>query len=185
MHGHALELLACVPCCGACTWGSDTCHPVRMPLRKSAAPGLHSTGTKGACACHLVPLPAPSAQQVGALLQGLASPVPVRVRVEAANALSNRFRADARISTQGVLSLDDDIFMSCADVERGWAAWRAAPAGTLVGYHSRLVQGAPPIYRCSTSQAGQPARRHLPQAVCKSTSLHTAVHLLHCHRRLL
>ena len=44
------------------------------------------------------------------------SRVPVRVRVEARNSLNNRFAPDARIRTQAVLSLDDDIFMPCSDI---------------------------------------------------------------------
>lgn len=37
--------------------------------------------------------------------------VPVRVRVEAANSLNNRFRPDPLIRTRAVLELDDDILM--------------------------------------------------------------------------
>ena len=42
--------------------------------------------------------------------------MPVRIRVEAHNSLNNRFAPDARIRTQAVLSLDDDIFMPCSDI---------------------------------------------------------------------
>jgi hypothetical protein len=37
--------------------------------------------------------------------------VPVRVRVEAANSLNNRFRSDPFFKTRAVLELDDDILM--------------------------------------------------------------------------
>ena len=80
--------------------------------------------------------------------------MPVRVRREAANALTNRFRPDPEIRTAAVLSLDDDIYMSCQAVERGWAAWRSAPQATLVGYHSRFLEGRPPVYRCRLTAAG-------------------------------
>ena len=39
---------------------------------------------------------------------------------------------------RAVLSLDDDIMMPCADIERGFAAWRRAPH-KIVGFYPRLI----------------------------------------------
>ncbi|GAB4816109.1 hypothetical protein N2152v2_003155 [Parachlorella kessleri] len=72
--------------------------------------------------------------------------VPVRVRVEAANSLNNRFRPDPLLKTRAVLELDDDILMWCSDLERGFAAWRRHP-GALVGYYPRQLTTQPPDYR--------------------------------------
>ena len=79
-------------------------------------------------------------------VQEMGSRVPIRVRTEPHLSLSNRFRPDPNITTRGVLSLDDDIFMTCRDIERGFAAWLAFPQ-LLTGYHPRLVEGQPLTYR--------------------------------------
>ncbi|KAL5716779.1 hypothetical protein ACHQM5_009902 [Ranunculus cassubicifolius] len=76
----------------------------------------------------------------------LDSTVPVRIRVEDKNSLNNRFRIDPLIKTRAVLELDDDIMMSCTDIERGFKAWREHPE-RIVGYYPRLVQGIPLQYR--------------------------------------
>ncbi|GFZ11692.1 glycosyltransferase family protein 47 [Actinidia rufa] len=47
------------------------------------------------------------------------SAVPVSIRVEEKNSLNNRFKIDPKIKTRAVLELDDDILMTCDDVERG------------------------------------------------------------------
>ena len=41
-----------------------------------------------------------------------------------------------------MLSLDDDIMMSCDDVERGFAAWRQQPH-KIVGFYPRLITRGP------------------------------------------
>lgn len=74
------------------------------------------------------------------------SAVPVRVRVEEANSLSNRFKLDPLIKTRAVLELDDDIMMTCDDVERGFKVWRDHP-DRIVGFYPRLVDGTPLEYR--------------------------------------
>ncbi|XP_019193846.1 PREDICTED: glycosyltransferase family protein 64 protein C5-like [Ipomoea nil] len=74
------------------------------------------------------------------------SAVPVRVRVEEKNSLNNRFKADPLIKTRGVLELDDDIMMSCDDLERGFRIWREHP-DRIVGFYPRLVDGSPLKYR--------------------------------------
>jgi hypothetical protein len=81
------------------------------------------------------------------------SAVPVRVRVEPRNSMNNRFKPDAGIKFRAVLSLDDDILMPCADVERAFALWRTSPR-QLVGWYPRLLQPAggkgaegPPVYQ--------------------------------------
>lgn len=84
------------------------------------------------------------------------SAVPVRIRVEPKNSLNNRFKPDHLIKTKAVLELDDDILMTCDDVERGFRAWREHP-NRLVGYYPRLVEGNPLQYRnerYAHSQAG-------------------------------
>lgn len=74
------------------------------------------------------------------------STVPVRIRVEQKNSLNNRFNADPLIKTRAVLELDDDIMMTCNDVERGFKAWREHP-DRLVGFYPRLIDGSPLKYR--------------------------------------
>lgn len=68
------------------------------------------------------------------------SAVPVRVRIEEQNSLNNRFKIDSLIKTRAVLELDDDIMMTCNDVERGFRVWREHP-DRIVGFYPRLVDG--------------------------------------------
>ncbi|KAG6391512.1 hypothetical protein SASPL_149268 [Salvia splendens] len=82
------------------------------------------------------------------------SAVPVRIRVEKKNSLNNRFRVDLLIKTRAVLELDDDIMMTCDDVERGFRVWRERP-DQIVGFYPRLTNGAPLKYR-----AEKHARKH-------------------------
>ncbi|CAN6309813.1 unnamed protein product, partial [Urochloa humidicola] len=42
--------------------------------------------------------------------------------------------------------LDDDIMMTCDDLERGFKVWRGHP-DRIVGYYPRLAEGRPLIYR--------------------------------------
>ncbi|KAM6584319.1 hypothetical protein CsatB_011321 [Cannabis sativa] len=74
------------------------------------------------------------------------STVPVRIRVEKENSLNNRFKMDPLINTRAVLELDDDIMMSCDDIERGFNVWRQHP-DRIVGFYPRLVNGSPLKYR--------------------------------------
>ncbi|KAK6144699.1 hypothetical protein DH2020_021519 [Rehmannia glutinosa] len=74
----------------------------------------------------------------------LDSAVPVRIRVEEKNSLNNRFKIDTLIKTRAVLELDDDIMMTCDDIERG-----------IVGFYPRLVSGTRLKYR-----GEKHARRH-------------------------
>jgi hypothetical protein len=62
----------------------------------------------------------------------------VCVRVEPSNSLSNRFRPDAQLRGHAIFSLDDDLLLPCADVERAFAAWRSR-ATLLVGFVARAV----------------------------------------------
>ncbi|VFQ63432.1 unnamed protein product [Cuscuta campestris] len=83
------------------------------------------------------------------------SAVPVRIRVEEENSLNNRFKVDPDIKTRAVLELDDDIMMTCDDVERGFKVWREHP-DRIVGFYPRLVDGEAPLkYR-----AEKHARKH-------------------------
>lgn len=72
--------------------------------------------------------------------------VPVRIRVEKQNSLNNRFKVDPLIKTRAVLELDDDIMMSCDDIERGFKVWREHP-DRIVGFYPRLVNGNPLEYK--------------------------------------
>ncbi|XP_073016470.1 glucosamine inositolphosphorylceramide transferase 1-like [Primulina eburnea] len=72
--------------------------------------------------------------------------VPVRIRVEKQNSLNNRFKTDPLIKTRAVLELDDDIMMTCDDIERGFKVWREHP-DRIVGFYPRLVDGIPFKYR--------------------------------------
>lgn len=72
--------------------------------------------------------------------------VPVRIRVEKQNSLNNRFKVDPLIKTRAVLELDDDIMMTCDDVERGFRVWREHP-DRIVGFYPRLIDGSPLKYR--------------------------------------
>ncbi|KAF6985890.1 hypothetical protein CFC21_003704 [Triticum aestivum] len=74
------------------------------------------------------------------------STVPVRIRVEELNSLNNRFRVDPLIKTRAVLELDDDIMMTCSDVEKGFKVWREHPE-RMVGFYPRMIDGDPPQYR--------------------------------------
>ncbi|XP_042479116.1 glucosamine inositolphosphorylceramide transferase 1-like [Macadamia integrifolia] len=79
-------------------------------------------------------------------LSDLDSVVPVRIRVEQQNSLNNRFRVDPLIKTRAVLELDDDIMMTCDDIERGFKVWRENP-DRIVGFYPRLINGSPLKYR--------------------------------------
>lgn len=81
--------------------------------------------------------------------KGFDSAVPVRVRVEDQNSLSNRFRPDPEIKTRAVFELDDDIMMTCDDVERGFKAWRHSP-DRIVGFYPRFAGGSPMRYRAES-----------------------------------
>jgi Glycosyl transferase family 64 domain len=75
----------------------------------------------------------------------LESSVPVRIRIEEKNSLNNRFNIDPLIKTRAVLVLDDDIMMTCDDVERGFKVWRESPE-RIVGFYPRLAEGNPLRY---------------------------------------
>ncbi|KAJ9175460.1 hypothetical protein P3X46_014011 [Hevea brasiliensis] len=79
-------------------------------------------------------------------LSDLDSVVPVRIRVENQNSLNNRFKMDELIKTRAVLELDDDIMMTCDDIERGFNVWRQHP-DRIVGFYPRLISGSPLKYR--------------------------------------
>ncbi|KAI4384372.1 hypothetical protein MLD38_002538 [Melastoma candidum] len=74
------------------------------------------------------------------------SAVPVRIRVEPENSLNNRFKMDPFIKTRAVLELDDDIMMTCDDIERGFKVWREHPE-RIIGFYPRLISGNPLRYR--------------------------------------
>jgi len=65
--------------------------------------------------------------------------VPIRVRAHANNSLTNRYLPDDQLRYRGVLSLDDDLRLPCADVERAFAKWRLSPS-SLTGYVARLAE---------------------------------------------
>lgn len=79
-------------------------------------------------------------------IETLGSSKSVRLRIAPQNSLLQRFQPDSAITTPVVLSLDDDIYMTCRDLQKGFDAFQASPA-QLVGYHPRLVEGQPLLYR--------------------------------------
>ncbi|GMN52808.1 hypothetical protein TIFTF001_021950 [Ficus carica] len=74
------------------------------------------------------------------------STVPIRIRIEEQNSLNNRFKMDSAIKTRAVLELDDDIMMTCDDLERGFRVWRQH-TDRIVGFYPRLIHGSPFKYR--------------------------------------
>ncbi|KAL4332764.1 hypothetical protein GQ457_07G018890 [Hibiscus cannabinus] len=74
-------------------------------------------------------------------LSDLDSAVPVRIRVEDQNSLNNRFKIDPLIKNRALLELDDDIMMTCDDIERGFMLWRQHP-DRIVGFYPRFVDGS-------------------------------------------
>ncbi|KAK9282696.1 hypothetical protein L1049_010916 [Liquidambar formosana] len=74
------------------------------------------------------------------------SAVPIRIRVEKQNSLNNRFKMDSFIKNRAVLELDDDIMMTCDDIERGFRVWREHP-DRIVGFYPRFINGSPLKYR--------------------------------------
>ncbi|CAL9086892.1 unnamed protein product [Musa acuminata var. zebrina] len=74
------------------------------------------------------------------------SAVPLRIRVEKRNSLNNRFNVDPSIKTRAVLELDDDIMMTCDNIERGFKIWRDHP-DRIVGFYPRIAEGKPLRYR--------------------------------------
>lgn len=74
------------------------------------------------------------------------SAVPIRIRIEEHNSLNNRFKIDSLIKTRAVLELDDDIMMTCDDIERGFRVWREHPE-RIVGFYPRFINGSPLKYR--------------------------------------
>ncbi|XP_020573014.1 glycosyltransferase family protein 64 protein C5 [Phalaenopsis equestris] len=88
------------------------------------------------------------------VLSELDSAVPVRIRVEKRNSLNNRFKLDPLIKTRAILELDDDIMISCNDVERGFLVWREHPY-RIVGFYPRLAEGDRLTYRDERYARGQ------------------------------
>lgn len=54
------------------------------------------------------------------------------------NSLNNRFSPLNNLTTDAVLSIDDDVFIQCLDIEFGFGVWRDYP-NTIVGYFPRPV----------------------------------------------
>ncbi|KAJ3674661.1 hypothetical protein LUZ60_005277 [Juncus effusus] len=73
------------------------------------------------------------------------SQIPIRIRVENNNTLNNRFKIDKSIKTKAVLELDDDIMLTCDDLERGFRVWRENPE-LISGFFPRLADGIPVKY---------------------------------------
>lgn len=66
--------------------------------------------------------------------------VPVRVERHETNSITNRFRPVLDISTEAVLSIDDDLLPTCAQLRFAFSVWRDNRA-TMVGYHPRNIDG--------------------------------------------
>eukprot|EP00890_Picochlorum_soloecismus_P002228 jgi/Picsp_1/3005/NSC_01227-R1_protein len=66
------------------------------------------------------------------------SKVPFRIRVEKDMSLNNRYKPDEKIKYRSVLSMDDDLFIPCQDIEAAFAEWRQTP-NRLVGWFPRFA----------------------------------------------
>ena len=92
------------------------------------------------------PAPPPAAR---ALLPGGGGGAAPRVVVErhANTSLNNRFALASRARSRAVFSVDDDVLVACADVERAFDVWRAAaaagergaPLPPMVGFEPRFL----------------------------------------------
>ncbi|RAL43656.1 hypothetical protein DM860_017512 [Cuscuta australis] len=87
------------------------------------------------------------------LLTEFDSAVPVRIRVEE----ENSFKVDPSIKTRAILELDDDIMMTCDDVERGFKVWREHP-DRIVEVYPRLVIGEVPLKNRTEKHARKDSR---------------------------
>lgn len=54
------------------------------------------------------------------------------------NSLNHRFNVTSPMETVGVFSTDDDLEISCADLQFGFETWQSSPT-TMVGFSPRLV----------------------------------------------
>lgn len=66
------------------------------------------------------------------------SRVPVLFEKQPTDSLNNRFRAILPVETPAVLSVDDDLVISCKDLDFAHKVWQASPQ-SLVGFTPRLA----------------------------------------------
>jgi hypothetical protein len=62
--------------------------------------------------------------------------VPVIYDRMPSTSFNNRFRPLEDLKTEAIFSVDDDIYMPCADLDRAFARWRERPR-QLVGFYAR------------------------------------------------
>lgn len=63
----------------------------------------------------------------------------VQFEVHQTDSLNNRFKPLQDITTQAVLSIDDDVLIDCEDIALAFATWQTAPR-TMVGFVPRLAR---------------------------------------------
>lgn len=66
----------------------------------------------------------------------------VRFEVHDTNSLNHRFNVTAALDTDGVFSTDDDLEISCADLQFGFETWQSSQTA-MVGFSPRLVTRDP------------------------------------------
>lgn len=64
-------------------------------------------------------------------------PVNVSYEVHSTNSLSHRFRNLTALATEGVLSIDDDVIISCSSLAFAYGVWRTSRR-VLVGFSPRV-----------------------------------------------
>lgn len=64
------------------------------------------------------------------------------------NSLNHRFNITSPVTTDGIFSTDDDLEISCADLQFGFETWQSSQT-TMVGYSPRMVVRDPKTERFS------------------------------------
>eukprot|EP01035_Chromulina_nebulosa_P017028 gene17028-22534_t len=73
----------------------------------------------------------------------------VEFEIHLQNSLTNRFKPILNISTQAILSIDDDLIVPCEELEKTLKVWQSN-SNTIVGYspriHSRNIENGKALY---------------------------------------
>lgn len=70
----------------------------------------------------------------------------IHFEVHDSNSLNHRFNVTSPMNTDGVFSTDDDLEISCADLQFGFETWQSSQT-TMVGFSPRLVMRYPDTER--------------------------------------